>query len=1031
MDTPKTTKLVLRNFESFNPIPKPGEKIDIRALGIAGATANFPDLNLQSTVLLDNPKTLENEGIKRIAEYLEKTYFKEHPDVLTTFGITDIHALTPKQAVQLASYIPIERVEYSKEQAKQSDSEKTVGAEMMINDSAPIDQLFQWGKDKSGNGVCRNYASIAIGVLESLKMLQDEKTSLIHNTYAINIQHVPNDELESVQGAVNEHAWNGFFTISQKGEEYVVDSVVLDSTWADASSIGSDPARIGHTKEGKLDYTRERFFTLAQKFDGKGLLPQEKYIPQLFENYKNSPSVTWESLKNEKEKDAIFSPVRLSIGYQLLNILNEMPKIPDALNTVVEDFLLEFSKDAESYTQCFDKITRDQKNPFRVEFEAIYPLTEHLLATINISKKMKTKIPASEKLNEQKQRLSRIITNFPPPHKNLTEEWNLALYNNYIQLADKTGEDSAIRQQTELFKNYIASKNVTPNYKLYLTEDIYRNLSPKGKEVFKESFPNIPFNNSNPEPESEKSKEKDSRHDIHETKARIKEKFNYSVDEEFPSNQDESLKYEEKIEKMASFLHSLEDALKTLPESEIPDKKINIYIRQGNERFTSLYDIYLNFFMTKDEVLSQISDFKESQKDWHNLQQICPCKIDLFGDSLTKGQLHEFLTNAKAYFSKSQQSLFQYKQIFIAKEDDISIYTKPRISVHHFLNKDFEKINALLATHDHKKYEKGLQENNLRKKFHDLHDTYKFLQESTVIPSDGNFNALSNYYDPLQKTLQNISESLQKPDFQKSDAEKSLNVLTKHPISLVIQDLSKVFREEGKNNLLDQKYPYYLVYGLNRDPETLKQINTIIAPNGMVIKAIWIKEAFTHDWGLTPLQHISLVLSEAKSEDEKINMQRENLKKSGNPIKITEENYKEILEMILLPGDKIQADPDPKGKVKQDGTVTLYSNNTPEEIGAEILRQTMRYVQFTQSPPKTSLNNTVLKIRELSGNPLTIDDQLENTVKRVSKILQENFKGIKNIPSDAFRVSFIVNNARELEISMSSQQNKWFFYNNS
>ncbi|MBT7736683.1 hypothetical protein HN709_03260, partial [Candidatus Peregrinibacteria bacterium] len=330
LGTKDGASLTMGHFDTFNPPSKAGERIDIRAMGIAGAVAHDPKLNLQTTMLLDNPETIEHEGVRRIANYLEKTYFKEHPNVLSAFGITDIRHITPRQAVQIASYIPIERIEYSRSQASVTFGNNAEGA---LNDAVPIDKLFEWDKDQSGNGVCRNYASVAIGVLEAIKMLQDQDTSLIHNTYAVNIEHgAMFSELNDIPGAVLNHAWNGFFTVSRdpKNQKPTIDGVVLDSTWADSSSLASDPARVGNS-EVKLDYTRERFFTLVQKFEKIGLLPPEKYIPQLLDNYKATPPLKWEVIGEQQPEKELLSPTRLFVGYRILAIFDDMPKIPDAL----------------------------------------------------------------------------------------------------------------------------------------------------------------------------------------------------------------------------------------------------------------------------------------------------------------------------------------------------------------------------------------------------------------------------------------------------------------------------------------------------------------------------------------------------------------------------------------------------------------------------------------------------------------------------------------------------------------------------
>lgn len=274
---PSQTKVSIRTLDAFDPEVVPGTQVDLRSMGLGNLDLSATRLNLTGSLIADNPSTPVNEGLANIAKYLVEDYFLKHPKALSQFKITDIYHLTPRQAVLLASYIPIERIQYSQVQAYGGAT-----LEREVNDYTPIEQLFQWDQDANGNGVCRNYATVARGILDALKTIQDPATSQINTTYALEIGYEEGGR--STQGFVGNHAWNGYITLTSEG----IEATVLDSTWADVSSKGVDPAQDGYA-EIKLDYTRERFATLMGYFGEKGLMGNVYYgervnLPPSFED---------------------------------------------------------------------------------------------------------------------------------------------------------------------------------------------------------------------------------------------------------------------------------------------------------------------------------------------------------------------------------------------------------------------------------------------------------------------------------------------------------------------------------------------------------------------------------------------------------------------------------------------------------------------------------------------------------------------------------------------------------------------------
>lgn len=332
------TQLKFKKLESFDPQIQPGKYVDLRNIGLGSLATGKARLNLEASLQADDPQTQLNEGLQNIAQYLENVYFTAHPEILEAFNVTNIHQLTPKQAVQLASYISIERIEYSSAQA-QSD---IFGTTQVVNDGTPIEQLFNWEQDEDGNGVCRNYASIARGVLDALKQMQDPETSQLNTTYAIELG-LEDDETEP--GFIQFHAWNAYVTLTDTG----IEAVVLDSTWADSSSLSEDPARVG-SNEIKLDYTEERFLTLVNNFEEKNLIDHKILLSELLNTFLKHPAPQFEQV-NETNVSELFRkpPITYLIGSKILQILDGSTELLSTLNPHTELFIKSYAESLKNH----------------------------------------------------------------------------------------------------------------------------------------------------------------------------------------------------------------------------------------------------------------------------------------------------------------------------------------------------------------------------------------------------------------------------------------------------------------------------------------------------------------------------------------------------------------------------------------------------------------------------------------------------------------------------------------------------------
>lgn len=326
LNNAEQTVLNIRPLDDFDPQVQAGTRLDLRTMGLGSLEAGRAMLNLEASLQADDPHTPANEGIDHIAQYLENEYFPAHPEMLQQLGIRDIYHLTPRQAVLLAASIPIERIEYSLPQTYGNLLEQIRSRELLLNDSTAIEQLFRWGPNGDGNGVCRNYSEIARGILDALKRLQDPSTSQLNTTYAI-LHRSPGfgEKGKIVPGWVDFHVWNSYLTVTRDG----ILAVVLDSTWADESSLNQDPARLG-ARDVKLDYTAERFLALVDTLNERGMIDSDEFFNVLVAAYENTPDPIFPHIDSSNvEREFRSPPHAYLIRSELLQLLVTPPEKKD------------------------------------------------------------------------------------------------------------------------------------------------------------------------------------------------------------------------------------------------------------------------------------------------------------------------------------------------------------------------------------------------------------------------------------------------------------------------------------------------------------------------------------------------------------------------------------------------------------------------------------------------------------------------------------------------------------------------------
>lgn len=923
------TTLILRHLEGFNPQNKPWEKIDVKKLGLAWVLSNEPSLNLETTLLLDNPETKENEWIKKLANYLENTYFKNHPEVLSSFWIRDIKHITPKQAVQLASYIPMERIKYSQAQVWNLNwLSRNNTAE--INDNAPIDKLFDWENDKSWNWVCRNYASVAIWVLEAIKILQDENNSLLNNIYAL---YVWSSSDNTVPWFVYNHAWNWYINFSRdKNWKVIADGLVLDSTWWDSDSLSSDPARVSNN-EVKLDYTDERFFTLVSKFERASLLPLESYLPELLENYKNSPKLSF----NQSKEDLLF-PRRLFIWFNIINNLGNINKLPDGLKKLFWEFIKLFLDDIEDYIKSFENVSRGK------ELWNIYILLKKLDILFGICKN--NWIFEGEDSNYLINKYQNIVSNLSK------QEWNSFYYdldfiNIYVLLSDKIWDYKTLEEQFIILRKWFNYDKDKISSKL---NDIYSDISEEWKKVFLKIFPDFKV-------------KIDKKDDISIIKDRIKKKFNISI---FGSIYDDKKSWEIK-----EFLLKLEHILADLSFSDLLSWGINLNLNSKPWKLV-FSEINLDLSMIKEQIIAEIERHKKHTNELIKVKQTLNCVLEV--DNLEFSSISEiesFLQNLRIYFSWVPDNLVRYKKINISSTDEIKNYANPTISKEHFIKWDFDKINQLLSDNDVSQYEHLYYNFDIKKKFQNLRDDYDCLKDVIVDVKDTNLWKIDSYYDELKWVLGKFSKSLDYKwiEIRIVDVESEL----------YSEEAKSLFKEWYSPELLKILSIYYAKQFVSTDG-TIKVTKTSLS------KVLEIRE-------VSNINNISIFIWDEKTWNKSIDEARERLKKSWNPIKITEIKkwifYSNWIEIHITKWDKIIPNV-VKWKVTQGWVITLYSNNSKDEISKELATQIERYKKF-----KDNLN----RLKELLSwytkvkpryDFSVLNHSIEYTLERAIKIFKEN-----------------------------------------
>lgn len=238
----------------------------------------------------------EKDWEKKLFTFVSQYFEKEGKDVLKQLKIEHLDALTPKQAIELATQIVIDLTRYKWSDVKKYEGIYTGEPEKTEADESTALELLKEGQQKredenwEGNGVCRNFASSIKAVFEALKENQT-KFSQLRDTYCLYEKGTETfapkrEDKDKLQMNKSGHAWNTFVTVSREG---AANAVIIDTTWA---------KRNLDTKEVEgLDYTLTRMEPVVNAI-GKDL---KETAPDKEEQLKHI--LSFYALKMEKPGD--------------------------------------------------------------------------------------------------------------------------------------------------------------------------------------------------------------------------------------------------------------------------------------------------------------------------------------------------------------------------------------------------------------------------------------------------------------------------------------------------------------------------------------------------------------------------------------------------------------------------------------------------------------------------------------------------------------------------------------------------------
>jgi len=270
--TGKNEKIAFSDLDAFNPRIAPTEKphkIPSSIQKYFEEQGRFDGNNPGASTYQETIK--QKNWQNGLYSFLSSYLAKDGAAIIKELNIKHLDALTPKQAIELATQIVIDLTKYKKSDTiKQRRQRGEDLSEKTRADKNTVLQILKEGQTKrndpnwEGNGVCRNFACSVKAVFEALKAKQT-KFNLLQNTYCL--FESGTEGFESRRKSIYDrtdsgHAWNTFVTVSKEG---AANATIVDATWAKRD--------LETKKITGLDYTLERMepmvYESGQKLSGK------------------------------------------------------------------------------------------------------------------------------------------------------------------------------------------------------------------------------------------------------------------------------------------------------------------------------------------------------------------------------------------------------------------------------------------------------------------------------------------------------------------------------------------------------------------------------------------------------------------------------------------------------------------------------------------------------------------------------------------------------------------------------------------
>ncbi len=248
-------KITFSQLDAFNPSVAPSEQpheipesIKTYLMGKGRLDGSDPSAGTYQETIKE--KDWERKLFSFVLTYLEK----DGVETLKELGVEHLDALTPKQAVDLATRIVIDLTKYKWSDIKEAKSDISLKSEKTGADKNTVQQLLQEGLNRKndseweGNGVCRNFASSVKAVFESLKANQT-RFSQLRDTYALYEggmdEFAPKRQNKNVMEMDRTgHAWNTFVTVLREGTS---NATIIDATWAKRNLDTKQVEGLDHT----------------------------------------------------------------------------------------------------------------------------------------------------------------------------------------------------------------------------------------------------------------------------------------------------------------------------------------------------------------------------------------------------------------------------------------------------------------------------------------------------------------------------------------------------------------------------------------------------------------------------------------------------------------------------------------------------------------------------------------------------------------------------------------------------------------